>query len=367
MFQESISSIVYHYTSLVNGFNILKNGEFRLSPTFIHPSNIEGNQAKKFFYLSTTRSKQGYFHQSEISGVIFKIDGDKVNQRHKGTQVRYYHDLKINDEMEDRILSDNPTLSISNILLGIDVLISETHQNATFNNIAYFIYVYGKKNNIPVKVYTDAKAMNSNNTKKSLTFDAIKRLKDGKYTPTAELRDTDIPSLIGLYHKKYDDLNRDELKVRNEIIKNPDFHISIRRDFDTLRNTNGGVNLLKSISRILKKENLETYKELVHLLKERFSKEDDKRQKEQRLKHAKNSFNKERFKYEHILNVLRDKEQFDRDYLEINDDELLYMKISNMLDILEKLDLIPERIYTIWYDEYGMTEDGYRKFFNFSY
>lgn len=145
MFNESISPIVYHYTSHVNAYNILKNGMFRMSPTFIHPSNVEGDASNKFYYLSTTRSKLGHFHQSEISGVIFKIDGTKVNQRLKGKQVRYYHELGINDEMEDRILSDKPTLSIDGIVTGIDVLISIEHSNKTFNNIAYFIYVYGKK------------------------------------------------------------------------------------------------------------------------------------------------------------------------------------------------------------------------------
>ena len=362
MFNESVSSIVYHYTSHVNAFNILKNGEFRMSPTFIHPSNIEGNKSKKFFYLSTTRSKLGHYHQTEISGVIFKLNGDKINQRHKGTQVNYYSDLKINDEMEDRILSDKPTLDIKNIILGIDVLISPKHSNDTFNNITYFIYAYGKKHGIPVNVYTNLTDINTNNVKNTLSFQAIKDLKNGKLEIDINHADTDIPYIIGLYHKSYDNLNQNELKIRNEIIKNPDFHYSIKRDFDILKNTNGGISLMKNISIILKKEKLSTYKELLALLKERFLKEDEKRQKEQRLQYAKNRYNKDKFQFDHILSVLNDEVEFKPEYLEVSE-EALSMKISSMLDTLEKLDMIPERIKLIWYDDYGMVEDGYRKFF----
>lgn len=364
MFNESVSTIVYHYTTHVNAFNILKNGEFRMSPTFIHPSNIEGNKSNKFFYLSTTRSKLGHYHQSEISGVIFKLDGDKINQRHKGSQVNYYSDLKINDEMEDRILSDKPTLSTKNIIMSIDVLISPKHSNDTINTITYFVYVYGKKNGIPVNVYTDPKSMNTNNIKNALSFDAIKQLKAGTYTPTDDRRDTDIPKIVALYHKSYGQLNKDELKVRNEIIKNPDFHTSIRHDLDTLKNTNGGMHTLNNISKILKKEKLTTYKELLEVLKERFLGEDKIRQREQRQQYALNRYKKDKAMFDHILNVLNDEVEFNMDYMNVTSEDALYMKIPNMLDILEKLDMIPERIKLIWYDDYGMSEDGYRKFFN---
>lgn len=220
-----------------------------------------------------------------------------------------------------------------------------------------------KKNKIPVNVYTDAKSMNTNNVKNALSFSGIKSLKNGTYVPNTDYRDTDIASLIGLYHKKYDDLNRDELKVRNEIIKNPDFHGSIRSDLDTL-NSNGGIASLNNLGRILKKEKLSTYKELISKLSERFKQEDIERQKEQRIKHAKNRYKKDKFMFDHILNVLNDEEEFKPEYLEVSDPDMLPAKISNMINILEKLEMIPEKIYTIWYDEYGMSEDGYRKFFN---
>lgn len=345
-------------------YNIIVQGEFRLSPTFIHPSNVETKFSKNYYYLSTTRSKLGNFHQSENIGVMFKLDGDKINRNYKGIAVDYYSGLGGSKEMEDRIVSNKSTLPFKSNVLSMDILLSEEYMTDIDARIAFFIYVYGKKNGIPILVYTDRRAFINSDKRKALSYDIIKTFKSGETIPLFEPKKHQLKELIGLYYKPYHKLSKEELTVRNEIMKNPDFKYSIRTDLDGQVSSLGGKSYIKKIGDILKKEGMSSYVELLESLRERFLNEDEKRQLNVRMRAAKNNFDKNKSLHNHIIKVLDGNESFDRSYFNGIDDELLIMHIDKIIRTLEQLDLISSRAKLVWYDEYGITEDAYRILFN---
>lgn len=164
---EGVSSIIYHFTDHVNALSIIKAGAFQLSPSF--RNDVEEMTAKKLYFLSTTRSKQGAYHQGNSTGVMFIIDGKKVNERYKGGPIDYWQRSMGGDEMEDRIHHDTPTMPIEGIIKGIDVLINtqdtaNTHLNVHMR-ITYLLYLYAKKNGIEFNAYRDRKDFLTNNKK----------------------------------------------------------------------------------------------------------------------------------------------------------------------------------------------------------
>lgn len=365
MFNESISSIVYHFTSTIKAFKIIKNGEFNLSPTFIHPNNVESRFSGKFYYLSTTRSKLGHFHQGENVGVMFKLNGDRIGQRHTGIPVSYYSELgsNFNDEMEDRVLSDKPTLSLNGIVSEIDIIIDADHIQETHTKIAYFIYVHGKKNGIPVNIYTDRKAFLTSNKKHALSHNTIMKFKHGTLPKESGTASNDLKELISVYHKPYENLNKKEMMVRNEIIKNPDFVASIRNDIDRYVQSNEQRQYVITIGKILKKENLENIKEFIVFLKNKFISEDDERSRKQRMDYAKKVYKENSAVIDHINDVLEQTAKFNRGYFGDSSDDIIAMKLDKFISIMEKLNIISDRSYLLWFDEYGIAEDSYRTLF----
>lgn len=88
---EGISSKVYHFTSLSNGYDICKMNALMLGSTFA--KDAEKPNGDRTFYLSTTRIRNGNFGYSKkfnLGGVRLELDGDKLMQRYKGGQVNYW-------------------------------------------------------------------------------------------------------------------------------------------------------------------------------------------------------------------------------------------------------------------------------------
>ncbi|MFW6225420.1 MAG: hypothetical protein ACOC3V_00510 [bacterium] len=115
--KESVSSIVYHATSIQNCLDILKTNKFELTTSLGTSADQHG---EKFYYFSLSRIKHGGYLRSMLKGsaVNLVLDGSKFNQRYKGTPVDYWgrnwrrnvskdQALK-NDENEERIISDDP-------------------------------------------------------------------------------------------------------------------------------------------------------------------------------------------------------------------------------------------------------------------
>jgi hypothetical protein len=147
MLNEGSSDILYHFTNQNSLLNILKTNEFSLTSVFNGETDYEINN-KKFFYLSTTRSRSSGYRSGNVKIVI---DGRKIKHNNKIIPVDYWRNSKNrndyetnNDyiyalkssEQEDRIISDNPIIKNAiKYIISIHILIYEHNINNDLKNI----------------------------------------------------------------------------------------------------------------------------------------------------------------------------------------------------------------------------------------
>lgn len=140
LLKERISAVVYHYSPMYAALEIFKKGEFLLTSSV-------GTDEEKFelknrkFFMSVARSLTGSYHQSASSGVMFNLDGNKLNQRYAGKSVDYFGDR---EEMEDRIFSHTNTIPIKGNVSSVHVLYStRTTPKSTLETIHSKCKEYG--------------------------------------------------------------------------------------------------------------------------------------------------------------------------------------------------------------------------------
>jgi len=157
---ERISDVIYHTTSLERAISVVSTDEFRLMPVFKTSSEFRlGNN--KLFYLSTTRSKLGIYtaNYAAKGTVVMNLDGRKLNYRYHGKAVDYWgpsfrKDNPANNEMEDRIFSDYPTIpNATSYIKEMHILIDNTISADMFHKLVYL-----KKQPIPIYVYAHRKS-----------------------------------------------------------------------------------------------------------------------------------------------------------------------------------------------------------------
>jgi hypothetical protein len=181
---ESVSSVVYHYTSLPNAATILSGNSFRLTTsagTGAEQSLAKGN---KPYYLSTTRSKVGDYtlHQFYKSGVVFELNGDWFNQRYKGAPVDYWGRNRSQGaglkgrykEMEDRVFSDEAYIPFpknpKDLIRSIHILWKED-DDKRFNQYLRTVLIRAKQLGIPYYAYDDEAAFVLQDTRKAVAID----------------------------------------------------------------------------------------------------------------------------------------------------------------------------------------------------
>lgn len=139
---ESVSRVVYHFTSIKTLIDILRRDEFFLTMATNKSDSID---KKRLFYLSTqrTRSSQiGYGYNSRHSNVRIELDGDALNQRYAGKSYDYWYmgtgqgERAKNDyhrssfEFEDRILSNDPVIpNARKYIKRVDILLNGRFEN----------------------------------------------------------------------------------------------------------------------------------------------------------------------------------------------------------------------------------------------
>ena len=159
---EAISSRVFHYTRAGAAAKILSSGEFELSSTL--GAGWEQQFAPKGYpyFLSTTRTRSGGYHQSVGSdAVLFELDGNFYNQRYPGRAVDYWNNRNPSQahhrshEAEDRIFSRDPAVPAA--ITRMDVYVSPEAEPDTLARVRK-IALLAKKRGIPVRLFTDADA-----------------------------------------------------------------------------------------------------------------------------------------------------------------------------------------------------------------
>lgn len=204
---EGYSDILYHFTSFRNGLNICKEDRIYFQSALSKDS--DNYDKKRKFYLSTTRirgSQFGYSRKfSKYGGVRIVLDGRKLKNKYKGTQVNYWKgmvdkynhmshvgkgnhisDYEINNfwkehpdatqdefehwkdmhfneeaqthygnESEDRIFSYDPVMDNAHeYILYVDVLIDKVLENERKLSMAQeFLYGDGRRYQNRIRIY----------------------------------------------------------------------------------------------------------------------------------------------------------------------------------------------------------------------
>ena len=113
---ETLSRIVYHYTTLWPAAKILSSGEFALSSSL---GSVELQYAPEGhpYFLSTTRTKTGGYHNHVGSqAVMFVLDGDYYNTKYPSKPIDYWGNRSPDNaygrkhEAEDRLFSKEQML-----------------------------------------------------------------------------------------------------------------------------------------------------------------------------------------------------------------------------------------------------------------
>ena len=174
---ENLSDIVWHYTD--HPLSILKSNKFSLSTE----TGSDVTKGGKAFFMSTARSKLGSYSESP-SGVIFKLDGRKLNQKYKGRPYDYWGGAGLKNreegksEMEDRLYSDDPIIeNADSYILEIQCWISERQKNVKDNEVRLDrlkkIEDIAKSKNITIKFFDGYENFIQNKDAKSSITDLV--------------------------------------------------------------------------------------------------------------------------------------------------------------------------------------------------
>jgi hypothetical protein len=188
---ESVSRIVYHFTSIPNAAAILTDHRFRL--TAAAGTSTERNLSSgKQYYLSTTRSKVGDYtlHQFYKSGLVFELNGEWFNHHYKGGPVDYWQNkgryqgdgIKGRySEMEDRVFSDEPYIPFPKdprkLIKSIHIMwqvVPEDRLDEKLSTYLRTVLIRAKQLGIPYYIYDDEHAFVLQDTRRAKQIDISK-------------------------------------------------------------------------------------------------------------------------------------------------------------------------------------------------
>jgi hypothetical protein len=170
---ESVTDVVYHYTSTLKALKILQSGEFQLA-------SVTGNRSEEHYapeghpyFLSLTRSRVGDYHRYVGDGaVMFVLDGRWINARYRGGPIDYWDRAWLHSggtrtrESEDRVFSREPGIPIDPVT-AVHVLLKE--QDEWSSPATRKILLLARQRGISAWFYTDESAWRLQDTRKSIS------------------------------------------------------------------------------------------------------------------------------------------------------------------------------------------------------
>ena len=174
---ESLSRIVYHYTTTWAASNILASGKFELSSSL---GSIEQQYAPKgyHYFLSTTRTPRGGYHDTiGQSAIMFVLDGNYYNSKYPSKPVDYWENRDPakshhrTHEAEDRLFSKEPTIPINGVT-AVHMFIKDD-ADPNVKGLARTILLEAKKRGIPAYYYTDQAAWRNLDTTKTSQLNTL--------------------------------------------------------------------------------------------------------------------------------------------------------------------------------------------------
>lgn len=282
---ESLSRRVFHYTRLNAALKILQDGEFKL--TAVVGTKAEQGLSKKqsMYFLSTTRTKMGGYHEPYSDGVMFNLNGDYYNQHYRAGPVDYWgdrgnlHKYQKRSEAEDRIFSNSNTIDIGGVE-EIHVFVMELSPEEVQRNYPYYpstlrkLFLLGKQLGIPVFLYSDRDAWFAQNRAKSIPLtshpavNSSSVLKHGRYR-----RRSYIKRVVELLNARSREQLSNDAKNLLDRISNYGYEDHLSADFHNAKTPSSDDYpvLVKIISQ-MKEIGLKSTEELSDYIRERWKK-----------------------------------------------------------------------------------------------
>ena len=228
IFNEGLSQIIYHYTSLSGALNILSTGMFHLTP---HLSGYERVLAKPgtFYFLSTTRTRAGRYHYNATRGVLFVLDGKWYGARYPAKSIDYWGDRDPSKtrnkqhEAEDRIYSTDSEIPITGVI-EIHVLINPKEKTSLI--YAREVIAAATQFDIPTYLYTDRMAWRSLNKRKTSDTDIL--INDPIQSPSTTEAYYELTQLHDVIFQT--DISKITTRWKNAILWHPK---DLERDIET--------------------------------------------------------------------------------------------------------------------------------------
>lgn len=259
-FMEGFTDTVYHVTTPHNAYQILSNDEFKLSYK-INNGTDQAMTGNKMYYLSTTRSRHGNYHRHWTVMVMFELDGRGLGRNYKSVPVDYwnYDTYEINndsDEMEDRLVTNKPTIPALKYIRKCYILLEPQGRN----EYSFEVYRMCRKNKIPVFVYDDKKEFKRLSSN-YLSHNDVLDFKGKIYHPQqkvtrGDVTRTKIGGLIELYRvSDYSKLTQNAKDLLNILDRDKGSFVRSIRDFSKQINK-GSESSLRELMNIFRREKI---------------------------------------------------------------------------------------------------------------
>lgn len=151
----SATGTLFHFTNVRAAISALET-KLLLSPVAMTKSDSILKGA--LYFLSMTRSRFGRYHRNDSRGVLFELDGTKLNQKFKIKPVDYWQFFSTpalradSDEQEERLVCDKPSIDVRPYLKSISLLID----NRKIDKMTLrLLNMHARKLGVPLHVYND--------------------------------------------------------------------------------------------------------------------------------------------------------------------------------------------------------------------
>ena len=138
LLREGLSSLLYHFTSINNGFSICKDDKIYLQSALA--KDADNYDKKRKFYLSCTRVRSsdfGYSYKFSRGGVRITLDGDLLSNNFAGKQINYWNGL--NDKFKYYEYFPERSKDIEKAMSWEIDRFKKSHPDATPEDIRHFI------------------------------------------------------------------------------------------------------------------------------------------------------------------------------------------------------------------------------------
>lgn len=284
---ESLSSIVYHYTGIYPALKILTSGEFELSST---TGSVEKQYAPKGYeyFLSTSRTKTGGYHAIiGSSAVLFVLDGNYYNQKYPSKSIDYWGNRDPaqaygrRHEAEDRLFSKTPSIPIAGVT-AMHILVKESAEPHT-RAYARKAMISAKQQGIPAYLYSDEKAWRSLDTNQTVAVGLLQgqeaqgrngRRHRGYLMPWMEvLQAKEVSQLSPKAKSLARDLSRSLENVKLGYLRGRDDMVrGLDNEMSNARKPNSGADREHAVKIIsfMRKNKLQTTTDLIDLLSKKW-------------------------------------------------------------------------------------------------